>query len=90
MGEVNPQEEQPSVEEVRVICTNDGQKWVNIDDLIISSHFVKDMFDREVDKDDERRSDVLTNKEIKKVYDFIMEALIQSFEDLNIEADEDE
>lgn len=87
-------ENKPSFfEEVRVIETDDGLKWVNIDDLIMSLHYSKDLMDKDLDKELEECNNEDQIKELvlmKEIFgasnDDLVEALegmITDFNDLN-------
>ena len=76
----------PSVDEVRIIGTADGEIWVNLNDLIVASHFTKELFDKEISekmKNIEDFSDKEEMSQILKIYDGIMDDVIEALEEIN-------
>jgi hypothetical protein len=81
----------PSLEEVRVIETEDGLKWVNVDDLIMALHFSNDSFEKETKEQIKNSFNEYEKEELEdsiELHNMIMNDLIDTLEGMIVEFDE--
>ena len=83
----NPkQEDVPTADEVSVIQTEDGQNWININDLLGFVDYIKTVFGNEA-KEAIKNADTLAEKDAilmeKEIYEAMFKDVAEALEDIN-------
>ena len=83
----NPKpEDVPTADEVSVIQTEDGENWININDLLCFVDYIKTVFSNEA-KEAIKNADTLAEKDAilmeKEIYEAMFKDVAEALEDIN-------